>query len=224
MRPDPPRVDEVLASVESRLRSLPPSRQERADNRNAVRQAQEAAEAAATAAAAAAVMVTFEDENGVDDNGAMKDAVARVEKLHWLSDDLRFMFGQIEAKMKAAGVKKQYTKFQVLSGMLPVEVVNEVKHYLRMMEDEFVNNDSYKLLKTEILRIFGPKPEAAVERALGRVLTGLPSSLARALVDDICRCNPQLSTCCCPAIVSTLWRWQLSSQVKAGIAHCTFNK
>ena len=42
-------------------------------------------------------MANFEDENGADDNGAMKDACARVEKLHWMADDLLFLFGQIEA-------------------------------------------------------------------------------------------------------------------------------
>ena len=44
LRPDPPVVDEVLASVDQRLRALPPNRQQRAENRNAHRQAQEEAE------------------------------------------------------------------------------------------------------------------------------------------------------------------------------------
>ena len=46
-----------------------------------------------------------------------------------------------------------------------------------------------------------------------------PSQLARALVNDICK--TQLKGCkCCPAIVSALWKRQLSSQIRAGIAHC----
>ena len=49
MRPDPPRVEEVLEVAAQRLR-VNPTRQERADNRNAVRRAQEAAEAARSAA------------------------------------------------------------------------------------------------------------------------------------------------------------------------------
>ena len=53
LRPDPPVVDEVLASVDQRLRALPPNRQQRAENRNAHRQAHEEAEQAAAAAAAA---------------------------------------------------------------------------------------------------------------------------------------------------------------------------
>ena len=54
LRPDPPRVEDVLSEVQQQLRNLPPNRQQRADNRNAVRQAQQEAEAVAEAAAAAA--------------------------------------------------------------------------------------------------------------------------------------------------------------------------
>ena len=49
-----------------------------------------------------------------------------------------------------------------------------------------------------------------------------PSQLARALVNDLCK--TQLRGCqCCPAIVAALWKRQLSSTVRAGIAHCQFN-
>ena len=125
--------------------------------------------------------------------------------------------------MSSAGVKKNYTKFQVLSEIIPKRIQDEVKGILRKSETEFPNKDGYKILKKEILRIFGPKPEAAVERALGRVLAGKPSQLARAIVGDICK--KELEGCeCCPAIVSALWQRHLSSQVRAGIAHCVFNK
>ena len=100
-------------------------------------------------------------------------------------DDLLFYFGQIEIKMAANGVKKQFTKFQVLSSIMPPHVIEEVKPLLRLSEAQFTDNDSYKQLKREILNIFGPRQEAGVERALGRVLTGQPSSLARALANDI---------------------------------------
>ena len=44
LRPDPPPVEEVLQEVGQQLRNLP-NRQQRADNRNAVRRAAEVAEA-----------------------------------------------------------------------------------------------------------------------------------------------------------------------------------
>ena len=91
-----------------------------------------------------------------------------------------------------------------------------------MQEDEFEENNAYKTLKKAILRIFGPRPYDAIDRALSRVLVGKPSQLARALVRDICKKKLQNCTCC-PSIVLALWRRQLSSQVRAGIAHCEFN-
>ena len=93
-----------------------------------------------------------------------------------------------------------------------------------MQESEFEQNNSYKLLKTEVLRIFGPKIDAGVNRALSRVLVGPPSQLARALANDICKKKIKLKDCqCCPGVVLTLWKRQLSSSVRAGIAHCQFN-
>ena len=68
LRPDPPRVEEVLDQVDRRLRELP-TREQRAANRNAHRQAQEAAAAAVEAAAIMPVEVDFEDENGQDGGG-----------------------------------------------------------------------------------------------------------------------------------------------------------
>ena len=126
--------------------------------------------------------------------------------------------------MSAVGVKKQYTKFQVLSTVIPKGVEDEVQAMLTCQEAEFTENNAYKLLKTEILRIFGPRPEEAIERALSRVLVGKPSQLARALVTDLSKCKPALSCLCCPDIIMALWKRQLPGNVRAGIAHCTFNR
>ena len=213
LQPDPPQVDEVLASVNSRLRNLP-DRQRRAEER---------------AAAAAANMpanppVPFERENGDDDANALRESCRSLEKLEWDDNDIKFFFNRAETRMKLNGAKKQYTKFQILSEILPKKVQDEVKELLSQTEDEFINNDAYLQLKTEVLRIFGPKPEDSIERALNRVLVGKPSQLARALVSDICKQNPKLECPCCPAVVGTLWKRQLSSAVRAGIAHSKFNK
>ena len=78
--------------------------------------------------------------------------------------------------------------------------IEEVKEIVSMTEDEFTDKNAYKLLKTEIFRIFGPRPEDAVERALSRVLVGKPSTLARQLAGDICK--QKLNCPCCPAVVT----------------------
>ena len=168
-------------------------------------------------------IMPFDTEDGVDENRALNEALQRLERYPYNGDDLLFYFQQIEIKMAAAGVKKNSTKFQVLSSIIPINVLNEVKPLLRLTEAEFPNKDAYKQLKTEILRIFGPAPEDRIIRGLSRVMVGSPSQLARALVDDICKCTPQLNCTCCPAIISALWRRQLPESVCAGIAHLTID-
>ena len=142
------------------------------------------------------VMANFEDENGTDETGALGNGLRSLEKLEWDEKDLMFFFNRVETRMASAGVKKNFTKFQILSEILPSRVQNQVKGILRKTQTDFPNNDAYKVLKTEVLRIFGPKLEDAILRAMSRVLTGLPSELARELVDDICK--NELDCQCCP--------------------------
>ena len=167
-------------------------------------------------------IVAFEDEDGTDDNRALQEARSALARFEWDENDIHFSFNKIEIEMAAVGVKKNYTKFQVLSTVIPKKIIDEVKPLLRRKETEFPNKNAYRLLKDEILRIFGPKPSAAVDRALGRVLSGKPSTLARALVNDLCK--KQLDCECCPGIVLALWRRHLPDHVRSGIAHCKFNK
>ena len=88
-------------------------------------------------------------------------------------------------------------------------------------ESEYPARNGYKLLKDEILRIFKQGEEVAFERAMGRVMSGTPSQLARALVNDLCDHN--LRGCCCKKFIFGLWRRSLPSGVKAGIAHIKFS-
>ena len=227
LRPDPLPVQEVLEQVDQRLRNLP-NREQRVANRAAHREAQEAAQAAAEAAAAARQpvmppqIVDFEDENGVDDPAALQNACRNLERFTWDQSDIKFTFQKMEIKMAAVGVKKQYTKFQVLSTVIPKVVEDEVKPILTKKETEFPNADAYRVLKKRILEIFGPRLEESISRALGRVLVGQPSQLARALVNDICK-EDELCKCCA-AVISTLWKRQLPSNVNSGIARYPFNK
>ena len=151
-----------------------------------VRQNTRAVLSQARSALAAEIMVTFEDENGNDTEGAMAAAMKSLERLQWSDDDVNFYFNRAETRMKIAGVKKNYTKFQILSEIIPTKVQNAVKSILRKEETDFPNKDGYKILKKEIIRIFGLRPEKTMERALNRVLVDTPSQLARDLVGDVC--------------------------------------
>ena len=144
LRPDPPHTEEVLHQVGQQLRALP-TREQRVANRNAHREAQEAAQVAAEQAAAAVAraaamppaVVNFEDENGVDSENALEKACNRAEKILWDDNDLQFVFNQFEIRVAACGVKKQFTKFQVLVNILPRKIQDQVKPLLRKKETEF---------------------------------------------------------------------------------------
>ena len=124
--------------------------------------------------------------------------------------------------MESSGVGKQFTKLQTLTTVLPKEVIEEIKPILRKKEADFENNDAYLMAKEEIIRIFGPPDEAPFERAMGRVLSGKPSQLARGLVNDLCD-NKEMKNCCCKNFIAGLWKKHLPSNVRAAIADDGFD-
>ena len=76
-----------------------------------------------------AAQVNFEDENGEDSNEAMQKACQTLAKFNWDQGDLLFTFSQMEVKMATAGVKKNWTKFQVLTHIIPKTVQDQVNLY-----------------------------------------------------------------------------------------------
>ena len=168
------------------------------------------------------IMVDFEQENGVDDAGALKDAIAQLRTLEFDEQDLEFSFNQIETKMQTNGVKKQWSKLQALTTVIPKKYIDELKRLLRKKESEFPENDAYLRVKKEIFRIFGPSDEIHFQRAMSRVLSGKPSQLARALVNDLC--DHELEGCCCHRFIVGLWKRQLPSSVKQAISAEPFTK
>ena len=79
-------------------------------------------------------------------------------------------------------------------------------------------------IKTELVELFGAKPEDAYERARKRVLTGKPSQLGKALISDLCKKGKKLDGCCCAPIVWGMFRDQLPIAVRNHIAEKPFNK
>ena len=168
------------------------------------------------------IMPAFEDENGADKANALSDALKSLSNHKYEEDELQYWFNRAEILMAAAGVKKNFTKMQVISTLLPPHVNSEVRPLLSKAEAEFTENDAYKQLKTQVLTIFGPKRDKRIEEALNMTLTGKPSVLARALANKICKHN--LVECdCCPDVILCIWKRHLSTTVRAGIAHLQFN-
>ena len=217
LQPDPLPVDEVLQQVNDKLENL----KDTSDSEEVLEGHIQASADNSVAEMPNQAVVNFEDENGDDTAGALREGIQAVAKINWDDNDLKFVFKKLEISIAAAGAKKQYTKFQIVCTILPKHIEDEVKSLLEMQESEFTENNSYKQLKSEIMRIFGPKPSAAIDRALTRVMTGKPSVLARALVGDV---NKKLNCDSCLAVVLSLWKRQLPSAVRAGIAHMDFTK
>ena len=165
--------------------------------------------------------VIFEDENGVDSADAFEKACKNLQGYAWNPEDLDFYFNQVEIKMQRVGLKKQFSKLQALSTILPQQVTDQVKPILRKKENEFPNNDGYKIIKTKILRIFGTSENKAFERAMSRVLSDKPSTLAREIVNDMC--PHELDGCCCSKWVYGAWVRHLPTSVRQGIAGMPFN-
>ena len=170
-----------------------------------------------------AIMVNYDEENvEVENEGAMQAAISALKGYPWSDEDLPFYFSQVEIKMKSAGVKKNFTKLQVLSTILPRKAIEDIKEILRKQEDQFPQKDAYLQAKRELLETFGQGENARYERAMGRVLTGKPSQLAKALIDDLCDCR--LDGCCCYRFVYGTWLKQLPSAVKQAISGMKFDK
>ena len=168
------------------------------------------------------VMADYEAANEADKPDALSKAINGMKGLTAFDpNDINFFFNQVEIKMQAHGVLKQFTKLQVLTTVLPQNVFSEIKPLLSKKESEFTDNNAYLLVKTEILRIFAPSEEVHFERAMSRVLSDTPSSLARALVNDLC--DNQLQGCCCRKFIGGLWKKQLPSNVRSAIADTPFN-
>ena len=169
-------------------------------------------------------MVDYEAEDGVDGANALEKAINALRNVTYEQNDLNFFFNQVEIKLQTNGVKKQWSKLQALTTVLPKEVIDELKPLLSKKESQFPDRDAYLKLKTEILRIFSPPEDADFERAMSRVLSGKPSQLARALVNDLCNQETHLDGCCCSKFIFGLWKRQLPSGVKQKIASEPFTK
>ena len=175
----------------------------------------------APAAPAPKLTGNYDAQCDADGANAMENACRNIKGVAFNENDLNFFFNQVEIKLQMSGVKKNFTKLQAISTILPPNVTEEIKDILRKREDEFPDRDAYLQLKSEITQIFGQPPEADFERAMSRVLSGKPSQLGRAIVNDIC--PDKLVGCHCAKTIYAIWKRQLGTNIKEGISHMEFN-
>ena len=75
-----------------------------------------------------AIMVNYDQQNEDDDQGAIQNA--RDVKIPFNKNDIKLWFSLIESKMQFAGLKKQWSKKQVLIQLIPAEFHSDFKSFL----------------------------------------------------------------------------------------------
>ena len=120
-------------------------------------------------------------------------------------------------------IKSQWVKRIAVQRFLPPEIQEEVKGLLSLGRTA-AGNDIYYKIKMELIDLFGRKPEDAYTRAKNRVLSGKPSQLGKALINDLCKKDKKLDGCCCGDIVWGMFREKLPIVVRNHIAELAFNK
>ena len=160
-------------------------------------------------------MTNFDEEN--KDNGA--DAMKNLGqiKIKWSAERPEFFFTQLETELQIFSILKQFTKRQALIRCLPEEVAIEFMHLIGLQEDK-CGDKPYKVLKTALLKAYGPRPGDAFQRALNRVMVSKPSVLLKLLVSDICD-NNNLQGCCCAKTVWGLFQNKIPHYLKNGLAN-----
>ena len=163
-------------------------------------------------------MTNFDEQNA--DNGA--DAMKNLGqiKVNWDSEDPQYFFQKLETELQIFEINKQFTKRQALIRLLPDTVGKEFKHLINLQETE-AGAVPYKVLKTAIIKAYGPRPGDAYQRAVNRVMTGKPSVLLKLIISDICKTN--MANCCCPATIWGIFEQKIPLYLKSGLANERFN-
>ena len=130
-------------------------------------------------------------------------------------------FTLVEGKMQFAGIKKQWSKRQVLVQLIPPEYHSDFKQYLVKQETE-AGNVPYHTLKTAIIKKFGPRRAEGYDKAVSRVMTDSPSHLGQQIISDICPNVDPLTGCHCADIVLGIWRRALPLVVRNAFADMDF--
>ena len=165
------------------------------------------------------VVVDLDVEDGADGEKAQADA--RHIKIDFDQNDILFWFSQIEAEMMMAEVKSQWLKKTVLQRNLPNKQKEDVKAYLTLTRTQ-AGNEIYFKIKSDLVRIYAPKPQDSYRKALTRTMVGLPSQLGLQIVDDVCKRPSKLEGCCCAGAVEALWSDKLPVGIRAHISNREF--
>ena len=169
----------------------------------------------------AEMVVNFDVEDKED--GEKSADQARSIKIEFDATDIRFWFSQLEDEMEIASVGRQWLKKTVLQRNLPVKQKEDVKSLLTLQKAE-AGDRIYHRIKSELIRIYAPKPQDSYRKALERTMTGLPSQVGYQIINDICKKANKLDGCCCAGAALAIWSMKLPVGVLAHISNMEFTK
>ena len=162
------------------------------------------------------INMAYDQENGTDGEGATK-AVFNI-KQECDPKKIKMWFQILENKMQFAQIKAQWTKLQVLTTVLPAELLTHIEAFAAVPQAS-AGSKCYYDAKSRLINIYGDKPHESYEKAIELVIVTTPSELARKIIDLICEHKQKpLQDCCCAKVVMGIWLKQLSPQVKQAIA------
>lgn len=164
------------------------------------------------------IMANFDELSGDNDADAMKN-LGQI-KVAWDEEDPEYFFQKLETELQIFGIKKQFTKRQALLRNIPDDVAKQFKNLVTLQET-VAGDKPYKDLKDAIVKAYGPRPGAAFQRAMSRVMVSKPSVYLKLVISDICKQN--LKNCCCNSTVWGLFQLQAPMYLKNGLANETFN-
>jgi len=167
------------------------------------------------------IMTSYDKSTGEDAEDVYKKLSSLT--LKFCKNDPKFWFSNFERQIKHFGVKNQTTKLEALINLLTQEATDEVKDFIRLDEDER-GATPYFDLKTELLKLYGPRPEDCFAKAISRVLVGKPSALGKQIINDFCICAKPLASPCCANIAFGIWSKNLPTYVRSHISEKVFNK
>ena len=164
----------------------------------------------------------FDTENETDGDKVM-DKLSGIQ-CPFNKSDINFWFTEFECQMEVIEVKAQWTKRVALQRFLPIEIKEDVKTLLQLQKNQ-AGNDIYFRIKSELLTLFGSKPEDSYNKAKNRVMTGKPSQLGKLLVNDICdNAAGKFNGCCCAKTVWGMYREKIPVVIRNHVAQLQFNK
>ena len=167
-----------------------------------------------------AAAVPYDRATGEDGEDVYKKLSTLTNKFN--KSNPKFWFANFERSIKHYGVKSETTKMEALINLLPPEVTEEVMSFISLDETE-LGDTPYLDLKTELLKLYGPRPEDSFNKAISRVLVGKPSALGKQIMNDFCECKPQINCKCCSKVAFGIWQKNLPTYIKAHISSQEFN-